>query len=43
MSEINENKQRISKLEIENSQLKEENRELHIKLNKGKHRNVPEL
>lgn len=42
-SEINENKQRINKLEIENSQLKQENRELHIKLNKGKHRNVPEL
>lgn len=42
-SEINESKQRINKLEIENSQLKEENRELHIKLNRGKHRNVPEL
>lgn len=41
--EINEDKQRINKLEIENSQLKVENRELHIKLNKGKHRNVPEL
>lgn len=41
-SDTNQMQHRINKLEIENSQLKEENRELHIKLNKEEHRDVPD-
>lgn len=42
-SDLNDMQHKINTLEIENDYLKEENQELHIKLNKGKHRNVPEL
>lgn len=42
-SDMSNMQHKINTLEIENEHLKEENRELSIKVNKNKHKDIPEL